>query len=172
MDGGELPITCGNCGLVVLAKVLNSNGTGTFWLLCPGCREGSVKVTSGAVYPAAAAGAPVNGLPDDVAQAWREARTVHAVAAYTASEILCRKILMHLAVDVAGGKPGDTFQAYIEHLDKAGYIGAGLRPAVEKIKNRGNVANHALPSSTEADSVITLKITEHLLRGIYEIPGL
>jgi len=168
----NLSIICGSCGQGVAAVVVNNQGDGTIFMVCPACLEGSVKTRSGAIWPPAAKGASVANLPDDVAQAWREARTSNAVAAYTASEIMCRKILMHLAVDVAGSKPGDTFHAYIEHLDKAGYIGAGLRPAVEKIKNRGNVANHALPSSTEADSVITLKITEHLLRGIYEIPGL
>ena len=41
-----------------------------------------------------------------------------------------------------------------------------------KVKDRGNTANHDLPASSEEDSLVTLKITEHLLRGIYEIPAL
>jgi hypothetical protein len=86
--------------------------------------------------------------------------------------MMCRKILMHLAVDVAKSKTGGTFKGYIEDLDKAGYVGPRLKPSVEKIKDRGNTANHDLPASTEADSLVTLRITEHLLRGIYEIPGL
>lgn len=85
---------------------------------------------------------------------------------------MCRKILMHLAVDVAKSKAGGTFKSYVEDLDKAGYVGPALKPSVEKVKDRGNAANHDLPASTEADSLVTLKITEYLLRGIYEIPGL
>lgn len=85
---------------------------------------------------------------------------------------MCRKILMHVAVDVAGSQPGATFKEYIKHLDAAGYIATGLKTAVEKVKDRGNVANHDLPASTEADSLVTIRITEHLLRGVYELPGL
>lgn len=85
---------------------------------------------------------------------------------------MCRKILMHLAVDVAKSKDGATFKQYVEDLDKAGYVPPGLRPSIEKVKDRGNAANHELPASTEADSLVTLKITEHLLRGVYEIPAL
>lgn len=142
------------------------------WLQCPVCQEGSVAVSTGAVYPAAPAGGTVPNLPDDVAQAWREARTAHAVAAYTASEVMCRKILMHVAVDAAGSEPGATFQEYIRQLDEAGYIGLRLRSKVEQVKDRGNVANHELPASSEAEALTTLRITEHLLRGVYEIPNL
>ncbi|MDP9092176.1 MAG: DUF4145 domain-containing protein [Actinomycetota bacterium] len=179
-----ISIKCGNCGEGVAATIVavsGANGVSTSatvpsgavkWLQCPNCLDGSVHVVNGATYPVAPSGGTVPNLPADVAQAWREARTTHAVAAYTASEIMCRKILMHLAVDVAHSPTGKTFVDYIDDLDTAGYIGPGLKPAVDKIRQRGNSANHDLPASTEADSLVTLKITEHLLRGIYEIPGL
>lgn len=174
-------IKCGNCGEGVAADIVarpgangvaGSSSSRLRWLQCPSCGDGSVKTLAGAVWPVAPAGGSVANLPEDVAQAWREVRTSHAVAAYTASEMMCRKILMHLAVDVAGAKSGGTFVGYVESLDKAGYVQPGLRPSIEKVKDRGNTANHDLPASTEADSLTTLKITEHLLRGIYEIPGL
>lgn len=127
---------------------------------------------SGAVHPVAPAGGTVPHLPDDVALAWREARTAHAVAAYTASEMMCRKILMHVAVDVAGSPPGKGFVEYVNHLESQGYVTTGTKAAVDKVKDRGNGANHELPASTESDSLATLRITEHLLRSIYEIPAL
>lgn len=40
-----------------------------------------------------------------VGLAWDEARRAHAAAAYTAAEIMCRKILMHIAVDKADAEP-------------------------------------------------------------------
>src|SRR5437588_1275317 len=100
-------ITCGNCGLGVSANIVHqeSNNGVLYWLRCPHCTDASVRTRSGAVYPIAPAGGTVLHLPNDVERAWREARTSHAVAAYTASEVMCRKILMHLAVDVAGSKP-------------------------------------------------------------------
>lgn len=112
------PIKCGNCGDGVAAEIVSSHPnnvigntapgvvaqnapTTTFWLRCPSCEEGSVKLRNGAVYPTAPAGGSVKHLPVAVDRAWREARTSHAVAAYTASEMMCRKILMYLAVDKA-----------------------------------------------------------------------
>jgi hypothetical protein len=171
-------ITCGHCGLKVSAIVVargeqqHEQAAGVLWLLCPNCRDGSVHSKSGAVWPVAPVVTPIDNLPFDVTTAWKEAQSSHAVAAYTAAEMMCRKILMHLAVDVAEGQAGGTFKSFIEDLDKAGYISTGLKPAIEKVKDRGNIANHDLPASTEADSLVTLRITEHLLRSVYEIPGL
>lgn len=169
-----LSIFCGNCSQGVGAELMAGDlqPGHVAWLRCPSCGDGSVRIKNGAVYPVAHAGGTVTGLPPDVAQAWREARAAHAVAAYTASEIMCRKILMHLAVDVAESAEGGTFKSYVEDLDKTGYISAGVKAAAEKVKNRGNAANHELPASTEADSLMTLRITEHLLRGIYEFSSL
>lgn len=123
-------------------------------------------MSTGAVYPTAPAGGWISDLPDNVATAWREAGYAHAVASYTASEIMCRKILMHVAVGVAGSAPGKTFVEYISDLDAAGYITKGLAPVVDQVRKRGNIANHDLPASTAEDSLVTLQITEHLLRAV------
>jgi hypothetical protein len=40
------------------------------------------------------------------------------------------------------------------------------------VRERGNTANHELPASTEQEALTTLTITEYLLRGTYELPGL
>lgn len=131
-----------------------------------------MKLKTGAVYPTAPAGSPVENLPEDVEAAWREVRTTHAVAAYTASEMMCRKILMHIAVDKAGTKEGKGFVEYVDALDKAGFVAPGLKAVVDIVRTRGNGANHELPASAETDSLRTLKITEHLLQTMYELPGL
>lgn len=163
-----LSINCA-CGKAVSALLVAGSTTfgATGWLRCPSCNEGSVRLRDGSVWPTAPAGGSVKNLPADVEKAWREARTAHAVAAYTASEIMCRKILMHIAVDVAKAKVGESFAAYIDALEKAGYITTGLKGTVDTIRQRGNVANHELPSSTEAESETTLSITELLLTTTY-----
>ena len=94
------------------------------------------------------------------------------MAAYTASEIMCRKILMHVAVDVAGSQPGKNFVEYINDLEASGYITTGIKPTIDSVRDRGNIANHELPASTEPAALTTLRITEYLLRGTYELPGL
>jgi hypothetical protein len=161
-------ITCGSCGKGVAAQIVASSDE-AIWLECPSCREGSVVTSGGFVYPSAPAGKAVANLPSDVDAAWREARITHAVGAYTASEIICRKILMHLAVDVVPSDPGRSFAQYVDDLNVAGYIAKGVKPAIDKIRVRGNIANHELPQSTEQDSLRTLGLTEHLLSSIYEM---
>ncbi len=165
--GTTQSITCGSCGRAIAANVLHAEDT-TVWMRCPACKAGSVRNLT-TVSPPAPAGEHVNGLPEDVAQAWREARTTHAVAAYTASEMMCRKILMHVAVGKAGSKAGQNFTDYVGDLCKKGYVPAGLDHVVDKIRARGNGATHDLPASTEDESRATLMITQHLLKGVYEL---
>lgn len=171
----EMPITCGHCQTRVFARLVTGSRPGQgepAWLLCPNCFDGSVRSIDGTVYPAAPAGRLVKNLPDDVNRAWREVRVAHSVGAYTAAEMMCRKILMHLAVAQAGADAGASFLAYVDALDRAGYISPGLRPVVDQIRTRGNIANHDLPASTEHGSLMTMEITEYLLHTIYELPGL
>ncbi len=51
-------------------------------------------------------------------------------------------------------------------------IAPGLKTVVHRIRDRGDIANHDLPASTEPDSLTTVAITEHLLETIYELPNL
>jgi hypothetical protein len=169
---GVYSIRCGTCDDTVAAEVLDQTPTGTVWLACPNCGEGSVVTRFGQVWPPSMYGSSIANLPTDVAQAWREARAAHAVAAYTGAEMMCRKILMHVAVDQGVSTAGKHFVEYVNDLDGAGYFSPGLKPIVDSVRDRGNTANHEIPASTEPDSVRTLKITEHLLRGIYELPAL
>jgi hypothetical protein len=78
----------------------------------------------------------------EVEQAWREGRAAHAVAAYTAAEMVFRKILMHVAMDKAAPDPGKGFIEYVNDLQSGGYITTGLKDVVDQIRTRGNTANH------------------------------
>ena len=178
MPPDVVQMRCGHCGEGVAGRVLTSAGIRdsaglrtVLWLQCPLCQDGSVLASSGVLYPSAPAGGAVPNLPADVDSAWREARTAHAVAAYTAAEIMCRKILMHIAVDVGASAPGKNFVQYVADLDAGGYIPRGLQPIIDQVRQRGNVANHELPASQEDESVMTIRITEHLLRGVYGLQG-
>jgi hypothetical protein len=65
---------------------------------------------------------------------------------------------------------GRRFLEYIDVLQDAGYITTGLEAIVDRIRLRGNIANHDLPSSSEEEAAITASITQHLLVSIYELP--
>ena len=169
-DRELLRIFCAHCETAVAATVVHgyAEPTNTAWLECPNCEEGSVRTANGVLHPSMPAGQNVRNLPVEVERAWREVRTVHAIAAYTSAELMCRKILMHVAVDVVKSAPGESFVHYVDALDAAGYITTGMKKTVDKVRSRGNIATHDLPASTEEESLMTMAITEHLLRGIYE----
>lgn len=133
-------ITCGHCGKGVAADIVAQQQPFVrgmqrvvLWLKCPSCNDASVMTSSHAVYPAAPAGRSIQHLPEDIERAWQEARTAHAVAAYTASEMMLRKILMHVAVDKAKSKAGQTFASYVQDLENNGYLTAA-HPIIESLK--------------------------------------
>jgi hypothetical protein len=165
-------IVCGLDARVTNEDALYLSGENTYWLRCPVCSEGSVKTKDGRVSPTASPARHIQGIPTDVSDAWKEAGLSYAAGAYTASEMLCRKILMHVAVERTDSKAGKNFTEYVDDLENAGLLTAGLKPVVDLVRQRGNTANHDLASSTQDEAVQTMKITEHLLRGIYELPGL
>jgi hypothetical protein len=103
-----------------------------------------------------------------VERVWDEALAANGAGAPSAAEMMCRTILMHVAVDKAGAPPGEGFKFYVERLGEAGYVAKGLEARVSSIKDRGNAAVHELPGSTAAQALQTIKVTEHLLRSIYE----
>jgi hypothetical protein len=94
-----------------------------------------------------------------------------SVNAYTACELLCRKILMHVAVD-KGGKEGESFATYLTYLQNAGYITPSMKGWVDLIRQHGNKATHEIdpPDSKRAEG--TLMFTGELLRVIYEMEHL
>ena len=79
---------------------------------------------------------------------------------------------MHLAVDKANSMPGKGFVDYVNDLEAAGYVTPGLKPVIDQIRSRGNVANRDLPASTEKQASQTMKIVGYLLESIYELPAL
>src|SRR5262249_13826583 len=143
------------------------------WLLCPYCGEGSVRArNSGIIYPAQRPGLTLNHLPAAVVRAWEEARAAFSVGAYAAAELMCRKILMYVAVGKRLAKAGQPFVSCMNALQAAGYITTGLEEVAEQMRDRGNVANHDLRASSEQESHVTLMITQHLMEALYELPGI
>jgi len=147
-----------------------SRGVTTRWLVCsnPFCLDAAVIVNDGTLYPPTLFGPQVEGLPGDVDEAYHEARRCMGVSAYTAAELLCRKILMHVAVD-KGAKPGKTFAEYVTHLADAGYVTPPMQPWVDLIRQHGNLATHELPPPDQQRAESTVMFTAELLRLVYEM---
>src|SRR6187402_2241338 len=98
--------------------------------------------------PGAAFGPSVEGLPPDVQTAYAEARSCMSVSAYTAAELICRKILMHKGVE-KGAAEGETLASYLSHLEKSGYVTPPMKAWVDLIRRHGT-AHPPRPSASDA----------------------
>jgi len=161
---------CGHCGRDVSGAVVayTSGSDYVRWMWCPACLGGSVADSLDTVYPGTIAGPEIQGLPTDVGDAYQEARRSFGVRAYIATELVCRKILMHIAVDK--GAPEDrTFAEYVSDLETYGYVTPPMKPWVDLIRLHGNDAAHELTAPSRARAESTLMFTAELLRLGYEM---
>ena len=169
-----LTYVCGHCntqvtGAVVSTYAYTPGNVTRFvrWLLCPNCVGGSVQ-SGGEIYPGAAFGPKIEGLPDEIVDAYQEARRCMEVNAYTAAELICRKLLMHIAVE-KGADEGDTFAAYLSYLEGQGYVTPPMKRWVDIIRQHGNKATHRLEAPSQERAESTVMFTAELLRLIYEM---
>jgi hypothetical protein len=156
-------------------------------LECPNCRRGTVaNPVPGNDEPSAQSGkrvkhmydlapgelpAPfVEGMPEELSDCWREVLKTGQAGAWTASELMCRKMLMHIAVHQFDADEGEPFTKYIKALDDARFFPSMLQPVLDGIRERGNRATHDIAKSTREQSIKTIRITHHVLRTIYELP--
>src|SRR6266436_10313468 len=116
-----LSFTCGHCNRPVsgaVAAYMQYGNAVIKWLQCtnPQCGHGSVMDVDGNIYPGCLFGPDIQGLPKEVAEAYMESRRCMSVNAFTAAELISRKILMHIAVD-RGAEEGEDFESYISFLE-------------------------------------------------------
>lgn len=111
----------------------------------------------------------VSGMPPTLEGAWEEVLLSGQAGAWTASELMCRKILMHVAVDKFKAPEGEAFTVYVKALDEAHFFPKMLQPLLDGIRERGNRATHDVAASPERQAIKTIQITHHVLRTIYEL---
>lgn len=141
--------------------------------ICPRC--GSPTYCDGmpgseTLYPGISPGEPVANVPPELAQLYAEARQSAGAGAYTACVMVCRKMLMNIAVR-EGAKQGEGFKDYIDYLEKNGYFSPKSKAFVEYIRNLGNEANHEVAAKTRDDAVAALQFVAALLRHNYDLPS-
>ena len=161
---------CGHCDTQVTGPAVASHQGdhgGVVWLLCTNCDRGLVS-NDGVLTPGRATGPTIAGLPPAVAAAYHQARRSMSVNAFTGVELICRKILMHVAVE-KGAEEGDTFASYITYLANQGYVTPPMNRWVNVIREHGNRATHELDEPDETRAESTLFFTAELLRLIYEM---
>lgn len=176
---GELPginqispsrqYVCGHCGSPLASNRGLVAAEANDLRICHFCNRPTWFGPEGQV-PGPPMGDVVGNLPADIEAIYREARLAAQAAAPTASVLVLRKLLMHLAVG-HGAAEGESFVAYIDHLAAAGWVPPNGRPWVDRIRQQGNQATHEITLMSAADALLLLKFTGMLLKFMYEFPG-
>ena len=166
--------TCGHCGTTVgpnvgfIANLADTPAVASIHI-CSYCTHPTYFFLDFQI-PGPAYGYAVKYLPDDVSKLYDEARSCMSVSSHTSVALLCRKILMHIAVE-KGAKSGQRFIEYIDYLKEKHYIPRGGKNWVDEIRKRGNEANHEIVSSTKDEAKQLLDFTGMFLRMVYKMPG-
>ena len=164
---------CGYCGKdTAPSKSYRAKSHKGIILICSKCSKPTFIDSYGKQTPKARLGAEIQGISNSgVAALYDEARECTAVGAYTAAVMVCRKILMNLAVDQKADE-GKVFTYYVDYLADNGYVPPQGRKWVDAIRKRGNEANHEIEVKDERDAKLMLDFTSGLLRFNYELPSL
>lgn len=167
---------CGYCG----HRVASNKGWNTearpqgLIRICSYCNRPTYLMQEGAEdfqSPPGLPGVAVRHLPADVGALYDETRRAIGASSHTAAVLAMRKILMHVAVD-CGAKENQTFVAYVQYLSDQNYVAVKSKTWVDRIRTRGNEANHDIVVMSKPDADELLSFTEMLLKTVYEYPQL
>jgi len=137
--------------------------------VCPACHGPTVVTVTDERFPIAPPGEEVPGVPADLAALYHEARCSAGESAYTASVLVCRKLLMNIAVQESA-EEGKSFAYYVEYLADKGFLPPRGKAWVDHVRKRGNEANHEIHLMSSEDASLLIAFVEMLLRFIYEFP--
>jgi len=122
-------------------------------------------------YPSYPFGNKIEGIAEaGVRELYDEARRCTAAQAFTAAVLVCRKLLMHIAVE-KGAPEGKSFIEYVEFLSDNHYVPPDGKGWVDYIRKKGNEATHEIVLMKQEDATDLISFTEMLLRFVYEFPS-
>jgi hypothetical protein len=162
--------TCGFCGRdAAPSKMYQDVHQRAFIYICPACTQPTF-IGHGVQVPSVRMGREINGITStDIATLYNEARDCTSAGAFNATVMICRKILMNLAVQ-HGAEENKNFLHYVDHLTNQGFVPPQGRKWVDAIRTKGNEANHEIALMDIKDAQLILHFTEALLRFNYEMP--
>lgn len=166
---GSKQFSCGWCNNVVATPIGFHSQGGYRIHICPHCDKPTA-FADGKQIPGIAYGASVGHLPPDISSLYQEARSCTSASCYTAAVLICRKLLMNVAVS-QGAKAGDTFISYVEYLAANGYVPPNGKGWVDHIRKKGNEATHEIVLMSLDDAQELISFVEMLLKFIYEFPS-
>lgn len=139
--------------------------------VCANCGGPIFFSPAGTRYPAPALGNSVQHVPSDLYALYEEARRSSSQNCFTGAVLLCRKMLMNIAVQ-QGATEGLKFIEYVSYLADKGFVPPNGKHWVDHIRKKGNEATHEIAIMVEQDARDLISFIEMLLRFIYEFPNM
>jgi len=167
--------TCGHCGKSLASQRGYSASYAPNWTtwiyICHVCHRPTYFDPAGEQIPGVAFGDEVGDIDDaKVSELYAEARRAIGANCFTASVLCCRKLLMHIAVDLKA-KENETFAFYVDYLAEKNFIPPGAKSWVDHIRKTANEANHEITLMERKDAEELVTFLEMLLKIIYEFPA-
>ncbi|OGF64693.1 MAG: hypothetical protein A2Y62_14615 [Candidatus Fischerbacteria bacterium RBG_13_37_8] len=139
--------------------------------ICASCGAPIFIAPDNIFYPSPSFGKDVDHVPEKLYALYQESRKCSSRNCYTASVLICRKMLLNIAV-AKGAKEGLTFKECVDYLNDKGYIPPDGKLWGDYIRTRGNEANHEISLMTEEDAKNLILFAGMLLSFIYQLPGM
>jgi uncharacterized protein DUF4145 len=138
--------------------------------ICHHCEKPTFLDQQNYQTPSPAHGNDVEHVPEDINKLYNQARNCMKQSAYTATVLLCRKLLMHIGVE-KGAPTGKNFLEYVNYLSDKNYVPPDGKVWVDHIRKKGNEANHEIVIMGQEDAKDLINFLEMLLKFIYEFSG-
>ncbi len=167
---GHLSFICGYCGKTTGVNIgYKASQDSHSIFICGGCNRPTFMEKRKFQTPAPILGNEVTHLPQEINSLYKEARHCTQVESYTACVLVCRKILMHVAVEKQASE-NESFLYYVEYLADKNYLPPDGKGWVDHIRKKGNEANHEIVVMLKDDAFELLSFVEMLLKFVYEMP--
>ena len=171
--------TCGHCsdkvasdrGYKLGAQIDGSGRQLGGIYICPNCHGPNFVTQDNVWIPGQPFGRPVKNVPIELDELYEEARRCAKENCFTATVLLCRKMLMNIAV-AQGAKENLKFIEYVNFLADNGYVPPNGKRWVDHIRKKGNEATHEIQKMNRDDAKDLLFFTEMLLIFLYEFPSM
>ena len=138
--------------------------------ICPVCDKPTYFSSEGNQFPGVSFGETVQHLPNQIEEIYNEARRCLSVSCYTSAVMVCRKLLMHIAVE-KGAKENKKFMEYVEWLKQNNYLPPDGESWVDYIRQKGNEANHEIILMEQKDAESLITFLGIFLKFVYEFPA-
>lgn len=115
-------------------------------------------------------GSKVIHVPVLLNDVYDEARSSYSSGAYTGTVLLCRKLLMHIAVEL-GAKENLKFIEYVNYLEENNHITVRSKDWVDSIRKSGNASTHEIEIASREEAEKMIKFSEMILKTNFEYPA-